>query len=95
MNCGTYTECKIKHWVFFENFGFLKRSKIFRFRFFRKCFCFFGVFVKEIVTFDIGFGFCVLNSIWEHGLKIFFDSKNRKNPRSVNKSRTKHLGGYF
>ena len=41
----------------------------------RKCF---GVFVKQIVNFNIGFGFCVFNSIWEQRLKIFFDPQNRK-----------------
>ena len=40
---------------------------------FRKYFGIFGVFVKQIVIFNIGFGFVVLNSIWEHGLKICFD----------------------
>ena len=61
MNCGTYTECKIKNWVF-DNFGFFE---IFRFFCFcRKCFGCFGVFVKEIVIFNIGFGFVVLDSIW-------------------------------
>ena len=44
MNCGTYTECKIKNWIF-ENSGNLKFSIFF----FRKCFGFFGVFVKGIV----------------------------------------------
>ena len=61
MNCGTYTECKIKIWVF-ETFGFLKFYK--SFRCFRKCFVFFGVFVKGIVIFNIVFGFVVLKSIW-------------------------------
>ena len=59
-----------------------------------------GVFVKQIVILNIGFGFCIFNSIWEHGLKIFFDPQNRKNrpqkiesfPRSVNNFRTDHLG---
>ena len=38
----------------------------------------FGVFfVKEIVVLNIGFGFCVFNSILEHRLKIFFDPENR------------------
>ena len=40
---------------------------------FRKYFGIFDVFVKQIVIFNIGFGFVVLNSIWEHGLKMFFD----------------------
>ena len=70
---------------------------------FRKYFGILGVFVKEIVICNIGFGFCVLNSILEHRLKISFDppnrkldpTKNQKNPRSVNSFRTKHLGGYF
>ena len=31
---------------------------------FLKYFVFWGVFVKEIVIFNIGFGFVVLNSIW-------------------------------
>ena len=41
----------------------------------------FGVFVKEIEVFNIGFGFVVLGSIWWHGLKMFFDicSKRVKN----------------
>ena len=30
----------------------------------RKCFDFWGVFVKEVVIFNIGFGFSGLNSIW-------------------------------
>ena len=29
-----------------------------------------GVVVEQIVTFNIEFGFCVFNSIWEHTLKI-------------------------
>ena len=61
MNCGMCTECKIKIWVF-ENFGFLKIYDFFRF--FRKCFGFFGVFVGEIVICNIGFGFVVFKSIW-------------------------------
>ena len=70
----------------FENFGFLKISNFFHFV--RKYFGFFGVFVKEIVIFNIGFGFCVLNSIWEHRLKIFFDPKKSKKstPRNRKKS---------
>ena len=39
----------------------------------RTCFGMFGVFVKQIVISNIGFGFFVFNSIWEHRLKIFFD----------------------
>ena len=31
---------------------------------FRMYFGFFGVFVKQIVIWNIGFGFVVLNSIW-------------------------------
>ena len=38
----------------------------------------FGVFVKAIAIFNIGFGFCVFNSMWGHKLKIFFDPQNRK-----------------
>ena len=45
------------------------------FVFVRKYFGLFGVFVKEMVIFNIGFGFCVSNSIYQHGLKIFFDKK--------------------
>ena len=83
---------------------FFKYSDVFEiFPKFRKCFGIFGVSVKEIVTFNIGFGFCVFKSIWEHRLKIFFDPPNRKIdhqkvdlfPRSVNNFRTKQLGGYF
>ena len=61
MNCGTYTECKIKNWVF-EQIGFLKISIVFNV--FESVFVFLGVFVKEIVIFNIGFGFVVLKSIW-------------------------------
>ena len=43
------------------------------FHFFRKYLGFFGVFVKEIVTFNIGFGFVVFKSIWWHGLKIVLE----------------------
>ena len=70
MNCGSYTECQIQIWVF-EKFGFFLIFQ--NVRFLRKCFGILGVFVKEIIIFNIGFGLCVLNSIWEHGLKIFFD----------------------
>ena len=59
----------------FELFDF---SKIFRnFSNISKAFWHFGVFVKEILFLNIGFGFCVFNSIWEHRLKIFFDPKSR------------------
>ena len=57
----------------------------------RKCFGVFGVFVKQIVVFNIGFGFCVFNSIWEHRLKIFFDPKSRTNRPPKNRK----FGGYF
>ena len=51
MNCGTCRECKINLWVF-EKFGFLKNPKQSKmFRLFRKCYGFFGVFVKGIVIF--------------------------------------------
>ena len=46
----------------------------------------FGVLVKQIVIFNIGFEFCVLTSIWEQRLKIFVDPQNRKNP-TPNKSK--------
>ena len=52
----------------------------------RKCFGIFGVFVKEIVIFNIGFGFVVLESIWWHGLKIFlelFSSSSSSSSSSV------------
>ena len=39
----------------------------------RKYFGIVGVVVKEIVILNIVFGFVVLNSIWEHGLKQMFD----------------------
>ena len=42
---------------------------------FRKYVGIVGVVVKQNVIFNIGFGFCVFNSIWEHRLKIFFDPK--------------------
>ena len=35
----------------------------------------FGVVVKKIVVFNIRFGVCVFNSIWDRRLKIFFDPK--------------------
>ena len=102
MNCGTCRECKIKIWVF-EKKKFFWIFPICFFVFFWQCFGFFGVFVKGIVFFNIGFGFCVLNSIYRHGLKIFFDPKKSKKstpkidkkPSRVNNFRTKHLGGYF
>ena len=65
---------------------------------FRKYFGILGVFVKQIVILNIVFGFVVLNSIWEHGLKTLFDNFSnifKKCPRSVNNSRTEHLGAYF
>ena len=58
----------------------------FRFSKIRKCFGIVGVFVKEVVTFTIGFGFSVLNSIWEHRLKIFFrppKTKNKRPPKNL------------
>ena len=81
MNYGTYRYYKIK----FKNNRFFPNV--------RNYFGIVGVFVKEIVTLNIGFGFCVFNSIWEHKLKIFLDPTNRKIstspqiemfPRSVN-----------
>ena len=46
----------------------------------------FGVFVKQIVIFNIGFGFCVFNSIWEHRLKIFSAQKvENTTPHKSNK----------
>ena len=59
-------------------FRFLKNPKL------RKYFGIVGAFVKEIVIFNIGFGFCVCNSIWEHRLKMFFD------PNKSNKSTPQH-----
>ena len=52
---------------------------------FRTYFVFGGCFVKQIVFFNIVFGFVVLNSIWEHCLKIVFDifSKFSKNVPEV------------
>ena len=73
MNYAIYTNYKIKFGIFclffyiFENF-----RKI------RKYFGIVGVFVKEIVIFNIGFGFCVLNSILKHRLKIFSDPQKSK-----------------
>ena len=49
-----------------------------KFPIFRKYFGIFGGCVKETVIFNIGFGFCVFDSKWEHRLKIFFDPKPRK-----------------
>ena len=40
---------------------------------FRKYLGIFGVFVKQLVILNSVFGFVVLNSIWVHGLKMFFD----------------------
>ena len=59
---------------------------------------FVGYFVEEIVILNIGFGFVVLKSIWEHCLKIVFDTFStffKKCPRSVNNFRTEHLGDLF
>ena len=61
---------------------------------FRKCFGIFGVFIQQIVVLNIGFGFCVFRSIWEHGLKQFFEhffEFVQTNPRSVINFRTDHF----
>ena len=71
----------------------------FKFSIFWKYFVIFGVFVKPIAIFNIRIGFCVFNSILEHGLKIFFDPKIRnkrppeieKFPRSATIPKTKIL----
>ena len=71
MNYANYTNYKIKHLkclILFSNFRLFFPNV-------RKCFGTFGVFVKEMVIFNMGFGLHVFNSIWEHGLKIFFDQK--------------------
>ena len=65
---------------------FLKYFEIFeKFPNNRKYFGIVGVFVKEIIILNIGFGFCVFNSIWEHRLKIFFDPQksNRFDPSKI------------
>ena len=54
---------------------------------FRKYVGMFGILVKQIVIFNIGFEFCVFDSIWDHRLKIFFDP-----PKIENKSRIMVLG---
>ena len=57
---------------------------------FRKYFGFLGVFVKQLVIFNIGFGFCVLNSIWEYTLNVvltFVRRRRRRRPLSVRPSR--------
>ena len=61
MNYGTYTEYIFKTLSFFI-FGIFEHFP--KITTFRKYFGIFGVFVKEIVNFNIGFGFCVLNSIY-------------------------------
>ena len=53
---------KVGFWKFWIFEIFPQKSK--EIVVFRKCFGFFGVFVKGIVFFDIGFGFVVLKSIW-------------------------------
>ena len=55
----------------------------------RKYCGFVGVSVKEIVMFNIGSGLCVLNSIWEHRLKIFSTPKIEKNKKNDPTNRTK------
>ena len=43
-------------------------------------------FVKQVVILNIGFGFCVFNSIWEHTLNVFltfFRSRRRRRRRRV------------
>ena len=58
---------------------------------FRTCFGVVGVSVKQIVILNIGFGFCVFKSIWEHASKICFDivwDCFQTCSRSVNNSRT-------
>ena len=61
------------------------------------CHCW-AYFIKQIVILNIVFEFVVLNSIWEHGLNIFFDIVSnifKRCPRSVNSFRTEHLGDIF
>ena len=63
---------------------------------FRKYVAVLGIFrvINIFFSFLIVFGFVVLNSILEHGLKLFFDMFSRfneKRPRSVNNFRTDHL----
>ena len=50
---------KKKTFFFFKKNDILKKIKKFE-----GILTFFGVFVKEIVIFNIGFGFVVLKSIW-------------------------------
>ena len=59
---------KYKIWVmeFVHN---TKSKNIFDFRKIKQIesiLAFVGVFVKQIVILNIGYGFCVFNSIWEH-----------------------------
>ena len=54
----------------------------------KKYFGFWGVFVKQIGILNIGFGFVVLNSIWEHTLNVFLTLflRRRRVPSSSSSS---------
>ena len=55
----------------------------------------FCVFVKEIVILNIGFGFWLFNSIWEHRLKISFDPQNRPLKKNNNQKCEQFSYGTF
>ena len=64
---------------------------------FRKYLGIFGVFVKQIVLLNIVFGFAVLVSIWEHGLKTVstFVQKLSKNVPEVWTILVRNIWGIF
>ena len=67
-------------WMFFRSFQ--------SFQFFENLLTLLAYFVKQIVILNIGFGFCVLNSIWEHTLNVFltFFRRRRRVPSSSSSS---------
>ena len=71
INYGTYTKYKIKNWAFEDVRCFRNVSNLFPK--IESILALLAYFVKVIIILNIGFGFVVLNSICEHGLKVYFE----------------------
>ena len=59
---------------------------------FRKYFCVFGLFCTIIVILNIGFGFVVFDSLWEHRLNVCFTIFQKMHKK---KTRTDHCFEVF
>ena len=70
MNYGNYKDYKIKYCCFFFNIIFFFQNL----EYILACLVY---FVQIIVILNIGFGFCVLDCIWEHGWTICSKKKYR------------------